>query len=124
MLALAVAAQPFTVIAGDDDDGFVVESLLLQPLQDAADLGVRESDLTVVALVRRRRLVWRVSVVKVQPGEERFRAIGVEPLQCRVDHGVRRPLHFREVEALVWPELELIVVMFEALLEAPPAVEN
>ena len=130
----AVPAEALSVVADHHDGRLTVETVRLQPRQQPPHLLIGEGDLAVVeaghaarAELRAeglRRLVGRVRVVEVDPGEERLLRAALEPGQRSVDHLVGGPLHAAEVEVLVLLQVEAIVVDLEALVEAPPAVED
>ena len=132
--ALAVAAQALAVVTDEDDDRRLVEPGSLQPGEEAADLLVHEGHFAGVESGQAAaavlgpegfgRLVGRVGVVKVDPGEERGVLTGVEPGQGRVHDRVPRPLDGAEVDVLALAHVELVVVEFEALLEAPAPVDD
>ena len=71
-----------------------------------------------------RRLVGRVGVVEVDPGEELLRLHALEPREREVHHLVALLLHGAEVDDLVLREVEAVGVVVEALVEAPPRVEH
>ena len=60
----------------------------------------------------------------MNPGEERLALVAIEPMERRVHHLVAGPLHRRQIEVLELPQVELVVVDAEALVEAPAAVEH
>src|SRR6202521_6323561 len=72
---LSVLAETFAVIAGDYDDGVVVDAGFFQKCSPAGDRGIGIGNLAVVQMVlvffreRRRRFVRIVWIVQVQPNE-------------------------------------------------------
>ena len=131
---LAVAAQGLAVVAHHDDDGPVLDPLRPQPRKAAPHLLVGEGDLSVVEaaqaapLVLRaeglRGLVGSVRVVQMDPREERPLLVDVEPREGGVHDLVGRSLHGPQVQVLVLPEVEAVVVDVEALIEAPAPVQH
>ena len=120
---LAVFAQAFPVVAGDNHQRVVVEPHRPQLVQHLPDAVIHVGDLPgvqVVGIVRRpghRRLVRRMSVVIVQEQKKRLPGVLLQPWQRRRVDLLARSLvgrHFREplpgvpaivrVEALVQPE--------------------
>ncbi len=81
----SVLAQAFAVIAGDDDDGVVVDAGFLQKCNPVGDRGIGVGNFAVVQMVfvflreRRRRLVGIVRIEQVHPHEVRSGAVLVEP---------------------------------------------
>ncbi len=76
VLVLAVLAEPFAVVRQEDDEGAVVEALLLQEPEEGPDDRVGRRDLAVVGtsrVARReglRRRVGGVRLVEVEDGQE------------------------------------------------------
>jgi hypothetical protein len=131
---LAVAAERLAVVAHHHDHGAVLEAVRFQPGQASPHLLVGEGDLSVVEPAqaasaesraeRLGRLVGRVRVVQMDPREEWAPLVGVEPRERRVHDLVARPLHGPEIQVLVLPEVEAVVVHVEPLVESPAAVEH
>ena len=100
MRRLAVIAEPFAVITGDGDDRARGAARRIQPLQDAADLRVRERDFPVVrvSLGLLQELLWRivrrVRVVEMDPREERTGIVALEPRKGGIDHDIAAALGF------------------------------
>ena len=89
---LAVLAERFAVIAGDDDDRVAA----IDRREQARHLRVDVRDLAVVRLrIRRRRRVRRVRIVEMHPGEERARVVLPQPRQRAVDDLARRGARLR-----------------------------
>ncbi len=132
--AFAVAPQRLAVVADEHDGRRLVQAGPGQPVGQAAYLLVHEGDLAVVRAGRAAagigggvgfgRRVGHVGVVEMDPGEEGLGLGRIEPGQGRVHDLVPRPLDFAEVEVPVFLQVELVVVVGEALLEPPSAVED
>ena len=125
-----MVAEALAVVADDDNHRAVVEAERLELGDDAADLAVGEGNLAVVrvSLVTRRerlgRVVGRVRVVEVDPGEER-RALRVpNPRQGLVHDLVAGPLDVRQRHAALPAEVEVVEVGVESLVDPPLAVEH
>ena len=132
--AFAVAPQRLAVVADENDRRRLVQAVAGQPIGQAAYLFVHEGDLPVVEAVepatgiggriRLGRSVGHMGIIEVDPGEEGLGLGGIEPGQGRVHDLVPRPLDLAEVEMFILLQVELVVVVREALLEAPAAVED
>jgi hypothetical protein len=77
MFGLTVIAKPLSVIGKDDDDGVLVQSLLLQKVEEAPEDGVRLQDLAFVegrgeALERLTGVIRGVRLVHVEKREKRL----------------------------------------------------
>src|SRR5262245_29577482 len=96
-------AKALTMIAAEDDDGVVVELLVFQELNEAADLGVSKCDFAIIEMrrifliVRRWWTVGVMRIVKVHPDEKLFLVILAEPLERLVGNNVAGALHFVEI---------------------------
>ena len=104
--------------------------LLPQPAEQASHHLVGVGDLGEVGLVRVARgeglgrVVGRVRIVEVDPGEEALRAHRFEPRERVRHHLVALLLDGAERDHLVLREIELVRVDVEALAEAPLALEH
>ena len=123
-------AQAFAVVSDHDDDRVPGPPVLVEPAQEPPDLGVDIGDLAdvwavPVALGKRfRRLVGRVGVVVVDPGEEaRLRRL-VEPGERGVGHLAGGPFDLVERHADGVAQFEVVEVVVEALGDAPFRVED
>ena len=118
------------MVADRDDDRVSGPVVVVEPLEEAADLRVHVGDLAEVGTVPValgpgfRRLVGRVRVVVVDPGEEARAGGLVEPGKRRVGHLARRPLDFVERHAHGVAEVEVVEVVVEALGDPPLRVEH
>ncbi len=84
-----MAAKRLTVIADDDNDGALIEAGVPQPGEETIDLLIDEGDFAIVQTRRTPpaelgqqrlgRLVWRMRIVEMDPGEERRGLTAVEP---------------------------------------------
>ena len=131
---LAVLAQHLPVI-GDHDDHRVREAAVgAQGVDQPSHLQIHVRDLGVVGAVSGSReprlhalgrLVRRMRVVEMNPGEEALVAVLAEPCERAIDH-VRPPpldhVHGRRVRKLV--EIELVEVAIEALRDPPASIEH
>ena len=117
MLVLAVIAEPFAVIGEKNDRAAIVEGLVLQERNEAADDRVRGGDIAVVrrAVARVKRLgrvVGRVRLVDVEEEEKRSRLRPGDPLLGdgpRLLAAALRATHAEEVRVdgdVVVPEVE------------------
>ena len=120
-------AEHLAVVAGEDDEGVVVEPERTQLVEHLPDAAIGERDLTgirIVAPLRGERLgglVGIVRVVEVNEQEERLALVGIEPFAG--DAGGLAALAFAQVADLV-DSLEAVVVAVEALARAETAVED
>ena len=134
MRPLAVVAESFAVIAGDDDHRLVCQTAIVQPGEHARDLRIGVRDFAVVRALRTcaefgRRVVGGVRIVEMDPYEERSSLLVagcrglLEPGEGGVDHGGCGPFRF---ETLGRPRIarDAIVVGIEALGEAVAAIEH
>ena len=127
---LAVLAEALAVVGEEDEDRAVPDPRALQPRDEAPHDLVGVGDLAEVRLARvareerLRRLVGRVGVVEVDPGEELLRLHALEPREGEVHHLVALLLDGAEVHDLVLREVEVVGVVVEALVEAPARVEH
>ena len=118
------------MVAHDDDDRAVVDAELLQLRDDAGDLAVGEGNLAVVGVPlvprgeRLGRVVRRVRVVQVDPGEERPAFGAVDPRERLVDRLVAGPLDGAQRHRALLAEVEVVEVGVEALVDAPLRVED
>ena len=73
---LLVLAQAFAVVAGEDQEGVLDEAVGFEELPEPAELGIGEGDLAEIGMVGvclskgGGRLVGRMRVVEMDPGEE------------------------------------------------------
>ncbi len=134
MLVLAVLAEALAVISDDHHNRVVRQILLLKPIQDAANMEIGICDFAIVepshpataesAAVRLGGIVGDVGIVKVEPCEEGPAILLTEPLEAKVHNLVRPPLDPGQIETLVGFHLDVVLETFEALVEAPPLIEN
>ena len=130
--ALAMVAQSFAVIAGNDDDGTSHQPARAERVEQARELRVGVCDL---AVVRRRgpraelgrRIVRGVGIVEVDPQKKWLMADGrwlaAEPGERAVDDRRRRSLGFEAI-GRVGIARDLIVVGVEPLRQAEAAIEH
>ena len=118
------------MVADRGHDRAVRQAAGVEPLQDAADLVVHVGNLPRIGAIGKprlegfRRIVRRVRVVEVQPGEEALRRVLVQP-GCRVvDHFTRAARHVAERDRLVLRHVELVDVRVEPAVQPPFRVEN
>ena len=127
MRQLAVVAERFAVIAGRRHDQAPGRARL-RGRDHAAQAGVGGGDLAVVGTpalllaIRRGRIVGRVRLVEVHPGEERAR-LAADPLLRGRGHAVARPLGLEHARARA-AALDAIVVEVEPAREAEAPVEH
>ena len=127
---LPVFAEALAMVADRDDDRVSGPVVVIEPLEEAADLGVHVGDLAEVGTVpvalgpRLRRFVWRVRVVVVDPGEEARIGGLVEPRQRGVGYLAGRPLDLVERHAHGVVDVEVVEVVVEALGDPPLRVEH
>ena len=118
------------MIADRDDDRVSGPVVVVEPLEKAADLRVHVGDLAEVGTVPIalgpgfRRLVGRVRVVVVDPGEEALTGGLVEPRQRGVGHLARRSFDLVERHVHGVAEVEVVEVVVEALADPPLRVED
>ena len=118
------------MVGEQDEDRAVPDPRALQPRDEAPHHLVGVGHLAEVRLARvareerLRRLVGRVRVVEVDPGEELLRLHALEPREREVHHLVALLLDGAEVHDLVLREVEAVGVVVEALVEAPARVEH
>ena len=102
MAGLTVLAEALAVISDHHDDGVPPPLVGIEPLEQSADLRIDVGDLAdvgPVAIARGEglgRLVGRVRVVVVHPGEEAPRWVLIEPAERCVRHLAGRPLDLAE----------------------------
>jgi hypothetical protein len=119
-----------TRVAEGDDDRLLIQPGAVQPVENSPDLRVHVCDLAGVRtlgerrLVRLGRIVGRVRIVEVQPGEELLRLVGLQPGERVVDDFPAAPRHVGERDAAVLREIELVEVRVEPLVQPPFAVEH
>src|SRR3954447_17762655 len=83
---LLMLSQSLAVVSGDDDNGVVIPSVLLEIGNEVPEHGVRVGDLAVVQAVfvlvveRSRRLVGIMRIVEMHPDEVRPGGMSVQPL--------------------------------------------
>ncbi len=100
---LAVLAQTFAMIAAENDHGVVIQSFGFQEMNEASDLRIRESDLTVVGTVFVFGCIWGrgmigiMGIVQVHPEKEFFLIILAEPVQGHIGHQIAGTLHLFQV---------------------------
>ena len=133
MRALAVLPQTLSMVCGDEDDrarGFVRH---IERPEQTRELAVDERDLAVVRRLTvplgqiRRRLVWRVRIVIVNPEEparlgRSGRTRRSEPAKRRIGRRIREPLHVGGPATIV-PFGQTIVVDLEPPVEPESAIE-
>ena len=122
--AFAMTAERFAVVAGDDQNRLLIQSGVLQPRHEAADLLIGKRDLAIVETrqtaaaelgeQRFRRLVGAVRVVQMNPGEEGAILAPLQPRERGIHHLIAAPLDAREIEVLELLEIELVVVEAES----------
>src|SRR5229473_6392542 len=84
---LAMLAESFAVVAGDNDQRPVIYSFGFQIGDDASYLRIHEGNSTIVRMaaiflqIRRRRVVRMVRVVKMDPQEEGLLPLAIEPAE-------------------------------------------
>ena len=127
---LAVVAQALAVVGGEDDERALEQPLLAKPRREPPDHLVGVGDLGQVRLARIARgeglgrVVGRVRVVEVDPGEEAPLADRLEPGERVVHDLVAGLLDRAERDHLVLGEVEIVGVLVEALGEAPLRLEH
>jgi hypothetical protein len=127
---LSVLAQPLAVVAHDGNHGPIEQCVSVEEIDDTRDLRVDERDFGVVGMPRvlrvelRRRLVWRVRIVEVQPGEEPLILHLLEPRERLVHDLVARPLHVANAEAGQLRQFEVVNEGLESLGNPPAAIEH
>ena len=130
MRVLAVLAEALAVVGRHEQERRRRRTPLVDPAQQAPELGVDEGDLAVVG--RRGSdhclggcLVGRVRVEVVHPEEEGgVASLGrAQPGECRVRGPVGGPLHVRSA-ARVLATGQVVVVAVEAAVEAEAALER
>ncbi len=127
---LAVLAEALAVVGGDDQQRAFEQRRAAQPVDQAAHHGVGVLDLAQVRLagvargVGFGRLVGRMRIVEMHPGEEFLRAHAGEPGQRFVHHGVAAFLDAARRFDLLATEVEAVGIDVEALVEAPARVEH
>ena len=127
---LPVLPEALPVVGEEHEDRAVPDARALEPRDEAPHHLVGVGHLAEVPLApvareeRLRRLVGRVGVVEVDPGEELLRLHALQPLEREVHHLVALLLDGAEVHDLVLREVEAVGVVVEALVEAPPRVEH
>src|ERR1700751_1696389 len=127
---LAVLAQPLPMISTKNDQRVLVQALFLQEAQQAANLSIGESDLSIVRMrfvlltIRRGWTIWVVWIVQMHPEEKSPLIVLPQPVQHLVGDDVPRPLHFVEIRFLQSVEVEMVVIKVEATVQAEARVQH
>ena len=96
----AVLAEAFAVIAAEHHERVGLLARGRQPRQNPADLRIGEGDFAVVSITARlfekclRRIIGRVRIVEMDPGEERGVALPPQPCERRVGDDVAAAFGF------------------------------
>ena len=118
------------MVGEEHEDRAVPGARALEPRDEPADHLVGVGHLAQVLLPRVAgrerlgRLVGRVRVVEVDPGEELLRLHALEPLEREVHHLVALLLDGAEVHDLVLRQVEAVGVVVEALADPPLRVQH
>src|SRR5579863_10534809 len=91
MFAFVMFTQPLAMVADDDDQRPLPESVLVKIIDEPPDLPIGESDAGVVRAVGELRAkqffarpVGGMGVKQMDPAEERTRRAGIQPGQSRI----------------------------------------
>ena len=121
---LTVRPQRLAVIRHHRNQGFVVETVLAQRVQQFADAGVRISDFSVVGLRGvaflewRRRIVGVMRIVQMHPQEERPIGHLAEPSQGVIYHHRGAPLDRLVAVGAVAAQPKTRVINVEAAIKS------
>ena len=130
MCAFAVLVEAFTVVADGDDDRPAGKVAGVEPLKHSPELGIHKGDLAGVRLllearsIRFWRIVRRVSVVVMDPGEEGILAVFFKPRQRGIGDFVGSTRDVADRRGLVFRDVELVDIGVESLVQTPPPVEH
>ena len=130
VFVLPVLPQGFSVVAEEEDSGLVEAVQLLQASEDATDLRVVESDLSIVRMARvlaQVRLggpVGAVRVVEVQPDEKWRAALLVQPVEHTIDRAIAPPLDEEDVGRAAWFETHVVVIDVKASVQSPHGIKS
>ncbi len=130
---LMVFTQALSMVADDDHDCSLQHSLVFECLQDSADQGIRIGDLSVVkavfpalvlSLERLGGLVRSMGVIKVDPAEKSLGSVLIIPLKEGLDDLPALPLDGIQADLFVLGEIEIIIVIIEALADTPTGIQD
>src|SRR6266550_9481410 len=113
---LAMLAESFAMVAGDNDQRPVIYSLGSQIRDHASHLRVHEGNSTTVGMatiflqIRRRRVVRMVGVVEMDPQEEGLLPRAIEPAKRTIYDFAARSHHSVDVFVIQTAKIEVIIV--------------
>ena len=128
VLLLAVLAEAFAMVGKQDDQGFIVDALALQIVDEITDDAIGVGDLAIVMIpvgaeVWLGRSVGSVRVVEVEEKEEGLARLSVEPFLRRLQRLVTISLYAADGR-VAFERLDIVVEEIEAAGNARFASQN
>src|SRR5215831_16170501 len=124
MSLFAVLTQDFTVIAAQDDHCALVQTLLLEKVDQSRDLRVRKRNLAVVRAILVLAVIWCgrpiriMRIVKMHPEKKLLLIIFSQPVKRNIGHDIRGTFHFFQVRFLEPAEIEVVVIEVKSAIQA------